>query len=112
MLLYHNMFSFEGHAKNWLWITDGLGSVRRHFRQAWTEGLIATSLKIENIKQLPVLTKLVFALRDEFIPREAVSRLSKIKNLSVETVDGYHGWFFRHEKQLAEKIVGFFDMPK
>lgn len=108
MLLYHNMFSREGWVKNWLWITDGLDYARRHFRQAWTEGLIATSLKIDNITQLPVPTKLVFALRDEFVPREAVSRLQKVENLEVETVDDYHGWFFRHEEELVQKIVRYF----
>ena len=109
MILYHNMFSLDGIATNWLWITDGLKNVwLRHVRQAWTEGKIATSLKIDNVKQLPVPTKLVFALRDEFIPREAVSRLSKVKNLEVETVDGHHGWFFGHEEELAQKIGRFF----
>lgn len=108
-LLYHNMFSREGRAINWLWISDGLENTRKHFRQAWTEGLIATSLKIEDIKKLPVSTKLVFALRDEFIPREAVARLSKVKNLELEVIDRYHGWFFRHEKELVEKIVHFFN---
>lgn len=107
-LVYHNMFSFGGIATNWLWMTDGLDNARLHFRQAWTEGLIATSLDIENVKQLPVPTKLVFALRDEFVPREAVSRLQKVGNLEIETVDRYHGWFFRHEEELAKKIYEYF----
>ncbi len=109
MILYHNMFSREGIAINWLWITDGMDNARWHFRQAWTEGLIATSLEIENIKMVPVSTKLVFALRDEFIPREAVARLSKVKNLELEVLDRFHGWFFRHEKELVDKIVHFFN---
>lgn len=108
MLLYHNLFSLDGIATNWLWITDGLENAWRHFRQAWTEGIIATSLKIEDVNCLPVPTKLLFALRDEFIPREAVSRLLKVRNLEVETVDCHHGWFFRHEEELVQKIAQFF----
>jgi pimeloyl-ACP methyl ester carboxylesterase len=108
MLVYHNMFSREGRAKNRMWIGDGLDNARRHFRQAWTEGLIASSLHIENIRQLPVPTKLVFALRDEFIPKEAVDRLSKVKNLELEIIDGYHGWFFGREEELTEKIFQYF----
>jgi hypothetical protein len=103
------MFSFDGIASNWLWITDGIENAWRHFRQTWTEGLIATSLKIANIKSLPIPTKLVFALRDEFIPREAVERLSKVKNLELEVVDRYHAWFFRHEEELAVEIFKFFN---
>lgn len=110
MLLYHNMFSIEGLAVNWLWITDGLENVWRHFRQAWTEGLIATSLEIKDVKRLPVPTKLIFALRDEFIPREAFDRSRTVKNLELEAVDGYHGWFFRHEQELVTKIFKFFDV--
>ncbi len=111
MLLYHNMFSLDGIVTNLLWIMDGPGNARRHFRQAWTEGMIATSLDIKNIKQLPVPTKLVFALRDEFIPGEAVDRLSKVKNLELESVDRYYGWFFRHEEELAKKIFEYFSSP-
>lgn len=107
-LLYHNSFSWEDFTINWLWIADGIENAWRHFRQAWTEGIIATSLKIENVQRLPVSTRLVFALRDEFIPQEAVSRLSKVKNLQIEVVDRYHGWFFKHENQLVKKIVEFF----
>lgn len=108
MLLYHNLFSLDGIATNWLWMTDGLENAWRHFHQAWMEGMIATSLKIEDIKYLPVPTKLVFALRDEFIPRESVKRLSKVKNLELEVVDRYHGWFFGHEEELVKKITLFF----
>ena len=107
-LLYHNMFSLDGIASNWLWITDGLEYAWGHFRQAWTEGLIATSLEIENIKRLPVPTKLLFALRDEYVPREDVSRLLKVRNLEIETVDRHHGWFFRREGELVAKILDFF----
>lgn len=107
-LVFHNLFSLEGWRKNWLWITDGLENVVRHFRQAWIEGIIATSLEIEDIKSLPIPTKLIFALHDEFIPSEAVERLSKIKNLQVQVVEGYHGWFFGHEKELVREITHFF----
>lgn len=108
MILFHNMFSLGGLKTNWLWISDGLEYAWRHFRQAWTQGLIASSLKIENIKRLPVPVKLVFALHDEFIPREALGRLARVKNLDLETIDNYHGWFFRREKELAKKIRKFF----
>lgn len=108
LLLYHNLFSIEGLANNWLWITDGLQNLWRHPRQAWSEGLIATSLGIQNISKVPVPTKLIFALRDEFLPREAVTRLAKVKNLDLELVDRHHAWFFRHEEELAGKIFKFF----
>lgn len=108
MILVHNLSSFSGLKTNWLWISDGLENAWRHFRQALIQGLIASSVKIENIKRLPVPVKLIFALRDEFIPREAVGRLAKVKNLDLETIDGYHGWFFRREKELALKIRKFF----
>lgn len=109
-LLYHNMFSLDGIATNWLWITDGLENAWLHFGQVWKEGKIATSLEIGNVKRLPIPTKLMFALCDEFIPREIVRHLSKVKNLELELVDRYHAWFFRHEEELAKKIFNFFDI--
>ena len=108
-LLYHNMFSIEGYANNWLWITDGLENLLKHSRQAWNEGLIATSLEMEHITSMPIPTKLVFALGDEFLPTEGATRLAKVKNLDLEVVERHHAWFFRHEKDLVEKIVHFFN---
>ena len=107
-LLYHNLFSMKGIAIDLMWIIDGLGSAKKHFRQAINEGSIAASLVIDNIKSLPVPTKLLFARYDEFIPLESVKRLLKIKNLEVEIVKEYHGWFFGREEELARRVIKFF----
>lgn len=109
MLLYHNAFSWDGIASNYLWITDGLSYAWRHFGQAWQEGLIATSLAIDDIKSLPVPSKLLFALRDEFLKKELTGRLSKVKNMQLETINCYHAWFFRREKELVQNIRAFFN---
>jgi pimeloyl-ACP methyl ester carboxylesterase len=107
-LLYHNIFSIDGWLINWLWIKDGLYYFRLHARQMWKEGKIAGTLDVKQISSMPIPTKLIFALKDEFIPQETVGRLKRVKNLEVEEIDGYHGWFFHHEEKLTKKIVQFF----
>ena len=106
-LLYHNMFSLKGISVNLMWIIDGMENAIMHFRQTILEGIIASSLKIKEIKSLPISTKLIFARKDEYIPSEAVNRLSKVKNLELEVVNGYHGWFFGREEELVQKIYKF-----
>jgi pimeloyl-ACP methyl ester carboxylesterase len=107
-LVIHNLFSFDGIRTNWMWYSDGFVNMCRHFRQVVTEGLIGLSITVKVRQRLPVPTKLIFALRDEFFPRDMVKRFPMIKNLDVECVDGRHGWFFLHEKELTNMIVRYF----
>lgn len=107
-LLYHNMFSSDGIKTNALWVTDGLSTLVKHPRQMVHDGLIAIADYTHKPDAMPVPTKLLFAGRDEYIPARTVDLMKHVKNLEIEEVDRYHGWFFQHEEELAQKIVDFF----
>ncbi|KKU10787.1 MAG: alpha/beta hydrolase fold protein [Parcubacteria group bacterium GW2011_GWA2_46_7] len=111
-LLYHNMFSGDGIKTNLLWLNDSIKNLIRHPKQVIYEGFLATSNYDDNITDMKVPTKLIFAKKDEFIPTETLTetliKMKKITNLEVEVVDHYHAWFFRHEDELAKRVVDFF----
>jgi pimeloyl-ACP methyl ester carboxylesterase len=107
-LLLNNTFSIRGVLVNLMWIVDSIEFAIRHPKQFVLEGLIASSFELREIRSLPVSTKLIFAKKDEFVPFEITKKLMKVKNLELEIVDEFHGWFFKREKELAQKIYGFF----
>ncbi len=109
-LLYHNMFSMDGIRTNLLWFGDGLKNLFKHPIQVIFEGLVATSNYDDQIIDMKVPTKLLFANKDEFISKETISRMKRINNLEIEVVDHYHAWFFRHEEMLVRRIVDFFNI--
>ena len=107
-LLYHNLFSIDGIKTNLLWCSDSIKNLVRHPVQVINEGFIATSNYDDRVSDMNVPTKLVFAKKDEFISKETLIRMRKIKNLEIEIVDHFHAWFFKHEDELANRIVAFF----
>lgn len=106
-LFCNNTYSLKGIRVNLMWVADAVGYAKRHLKQFVLEWKTAGSLRGEEIATLPVPTKLIFAKKDEFIPFKVVKKLRKVKNLEVEVVDKFHGWFFRREKELAQKIINF-----
>jgi esterase/lipase len=109
-LLYHNLFSVYGIKTNMLWTTDALVNIFRHPGQMVAEGKMAIDLEINEVGKIPVETKLLFASKDEFLPYKSVEKLKKVRNLSVEKIDGCHCWFFGKEEMLANKIKDFFEL--
>jgi len=107
-LFFHNFYSLKGIATNLTWAKDGLLSGLCHPKQAIMEGLITTTLENEEIKALPIPTKLLFAKSDEFIPLEVINKMQNISNLQLEILDEHHAWFFGREGVLARKIFSFF----
>lgn len=107
-LFFHNMFSLNGVKTNLIWMCDGVENLLKHPKQVIFEGLMATSNYDDQVTDMKIPTKLIFAQKDEFIPLDIVSRVKKITNLEIETVDHYHAWFFKREDELANRIVSFF----
>ena len=106
-LLFRNCFSLSGIRANVLWFVDGLTYFLRHPKQFFLESLVATNGYDNKFSEMTVPTKLVFALKDEFINVAYLENMKSIGNVEIETVDGYHAWFFYKEKVFADKVLGF-----
>lgn len=114
MMFYHNALFPGGIKVDWLWFTDGLQNLIRHPRQFIQEALIATKEIItkeyeERESQLTVTSKLLFPDKDELFPLKLVKMMKNIKNLEIEVVDGYHGWFFLDRGKFIRKLINFFN---
>ncbi len=108
-LLFYNSFSVSGIKTNLLWIVDGLVYFIRHPKQFLLEGLIATKEYDYEISEMFVPTKLLFALKDEFINVAYLENMKSIGNLEIETINARHAWFFSKEKILRDKVFDFFN---
>jgi hypothetical protein len=71
------------------------------------EAQFAATLTLEYSDSMPVNTKLIYALKDEYLPPGTSDELLKVKNLELEAVNEYHTWFFGREAELASKMHEF-----
>lgn len=109
-LFYHNAHSWEGTKVNLRWSFDGaFHYLFRHPKQFFLDALIATREPENKDRTIPVPTKLLVASKDEFIPHDDSLHATKIHNLEVETIEGYHAWYFLNEELLAAKVSEFFE---
>lgn len=107
-LFYHNALSLKGVKVNLLWLFDSFfNCFIRHPRQFFLDALIATSKPKDRESKVPVPTKILIAGKDEFIPYKTFADIKETHNLEVETIDGYHAWFFLNEELLIGKVFDF-----
>jgi len=108
-LFFHNILSWKGVKVNLLWLFDGaFNCFIKHPRQFFLDALIATNKLGDLESKIPVPTKILIAKKDEFIPYKTFVNIKETHNFEVETIDGYHAWFFLNEKLLVEKVFDFF----
>lgn len=107
-LFYHNTFSWKGIKVNFRWLFDGVfNCLLRHPKQFFLDALIATGEPKNKGSAIPVPTKILMASKDEFIRYGDSKNTKKIHNLEIETIEGYHAWFFLNEELLVEKIFDY-----
>ena len=107
-LLYHNMYSRKGMQVNRLWFKDSLFNLfLPHPKQFFMDPIIATKKRTKKKGMIPVRTKILAATNDEFISYDQYQSMKLVENLELETVDGYHAWFFLDEALLVKKIIEY-----
>lgn len=108
IFIFNNLFSIKGFKTNIIWFIDSIQYFFHNPKQYLLEGLIAIKNYEKPTSEIKVISRLIFAKKDEFIPLEVADINSRIKNLEVEFVDKTHAWMFIEQEELIKKIRGYF----
>jgi len=108
-LIYHNLFFGKGIKINMLWLFDSICNYfLRHPRQFFLDVTIALRASEERTFTFLKPTRQLIADKDEFIPYGTFDQIGTMQNLEMDTIEGFHAWFFLHEDLFVEKVCSYF----
>jgi len=109
-LLFNNFLTFQGNAVNFLWIKDFFIYLFNNSRQLANEIKIGVvSYNQNQVRSVPVKTKMIFSLEDEFITPDFWEKHKQYSNINIEILPGNHDWFFHSPDLFANKVKEYFE---